>query len=124
MSPDPEEQRANELEKAQDLRWLFSSRNISFWRSPDEVAVQHEIASLRKMSRSYQARHGWPPNGLAPSHWSSRLHASHGGYSISRELLAQMVAAHTSGLFNSIPEQADFDNADAMIKLLEENLKR
>jgi len=35
-----------------------------------------------------------------------------------------MVAAHTSGLFNATPEQADFDNADAMIKLLEENLRR
>jgi hypothetical protein len=43
-------------------------------------------------------------------------------YSISRELLAQMVAAHTSGMFNAIPEQADFDNADAMISLLETRL--
>ena len=124
MVTDPEEQKANDLEKAQDQRWLLSSRDISFWRSPDEVAVQHEIASLRKMSRSYQARHGWPSDGLAPSHWSSRLHASSAGYSISRELLAQMVAAHTSGMFNAVPEQADFDNADAMIKLLEENLRR
>lgn len=45
-------------------------------------------------------------------------------YSISRDLLARMVAAHTSGTFNAIPEQADFDNADAMIKLLEERLKK
>lgn len=46
-----------------------------------------------------------------------------GAYSISRDLLARMVAAHTSGMFNAIPEQADFDNADAMIALLEERLR-
>lgn len=44
-------------------------------------------------------------------------------YSISRNLLAQMVAAHTSGLYNAIPEQEDFDNADAMIDLLEKRLQ-
>jgi hypothetical protein len=43
-------------------------------------------------------------------------------YSISRELLARMVAAHTSGMFNAIPEQADFDLADEMIALLEAKL--
>lgn len=43
-------------------------------------------------------------------------------YSISRDLLARMVAAHTCGVFNAIPEQADFDNADAMIALLESRL--
>lgn len=43
-------------------------------------------------------------------------------YSISRDLLAHMVAAHTSKKFNAIPEQEDFDNADAMIKLLEKRL--
>jgi hypothetical protein len=43
-------------------------------------------------------------------------------YSISRDLLARMVAAHTSGLFNAIPEQDDFDHADAMIELLEKRL--
>lgn len=43
-------------------------------------------------------------------------------YIISRDLLARMVAAHTSGMFNAIPEQADFEHADAMIALLESRL--
>lgn len=43
-------------------------------------------------------------------------------YNISRDLLARMVAAHTSGMYNAIPEQDDFDHADAMIALLESRL--
>lgn len=43
-------------------------------------------------------------------------------YRISRNLLARMVAAHTSKTYNAIPEQEDFDNADAMIDLLESRL--
>lgn len=39
---------------------------------------------------------------------------------MSREQLAQMVAAHTCGIEDAIPEQADFDIADAMIKLMNE----
>lgn len=46
-----------------------------------------------------------------------------GPYNISRDLLARMVAAHASGMYNAIPEQADVDNADAMIAFLEERLR-
>lgn len=43
-------------------------------------------------------------------------------YSIDRDKLAQMVAAHTSGLADAIAEQQDFDIADGMLKLLEDEL--
>lgn len=44
------------------------------------------------------------------------------GYSIDREKLAQMVASHTSGMEDAIPEQVDFEIADKMLKLLEEEI--
>lgn len=40
-------------------------------------------------------------------------------YSIDRAVLAQMVAAHTCGIADAIPEQVDFDIADAMLALME-----
>jgi hypothetical protein len=43
-------------------------------------------------------------------------------YYISRDLLARMVAGHTSGAYNAIPEQDDFDRADEMIALLNEKI--
>lgn len=43
-------------------------------------------------------------------------------YSIPRDRLAQMVAAHTSGLEDAIPEQVDFEIADKMLKMLEEEI--
>lgn len=43
-------------------------------------------------------------------------------YSIPRETLAQMCAAHTSGIVDAHPIQADFDSADAMIDLLESRI--
>ncbi len=43
-------------------------------------------------------------------------------YTISRDALARMVAAHSSGMFNANPEQADFEIADKMIALLESEL--
>jgi transposase len=49
-------------------------------------------------------------------------HTSTSPYSISRDLLARMVAAHTSGMLNAIPERADFELADEMIALLEAKL--
>ena len=45
-------------------------------------------------------------------------------YSIDRKQLAQMVAAHTCGISDTIPEQADFDIADEMIRWLEHKLRR
>lgn len=46
----------------------------------------------------------------------------HEPYSIDRDQLARMVACHTSGMSGSIPEQMDYDNADAMLALLESKL--
>lgn len=40
-------------------------------------------------------------------------------YRIKRDVLAQMVAAHISGLRKAIPEQDDYDTADDILKLLE-----
>lgn len=48
---------------------------------------------------------------------------SKAAYTIDRDILAQMVAAHTSGHDKAIPEQDDFEHADAMLALLEERLK-
>lgn len=47
---------------------------------------------------------------------------SHEPYFIKRETLAQMVAAHTCGLADAIPEQADFDIADDFLAQLEVKL--
>lgn len=43
-------------------------------------------------------------------------------YEIDRNALAQMVAAHASGLSDATPEQTDFETADEMIALLETKL--
>ncbi len=43
-------------------------------------------------------------------------------YAIDRNQLAQMIAAHTCGLADAIPEQVDFDIADAMLRQLEMRL--
>lgn len=54
--------------------------------------------------------------------WGQSVAEQQEPYSISREQLAQMVAAHTCGLADAIPEQQDFDIADKMLKLLEDEL--
>lgn len=54
-----------------------------------------------------------------PKHDRSEFNAP---YSIDRDVLAQMVAAHTCGISDAIPEQQDFDMADKMLKMLEEEL--
>ena len=41
-------------------------------------------------------------------------------YKIDREELAKMVAAHTCGFREAVPEQSDYDNADGMIAFLDE----
>lgn len=43
-------------------------------------------------------------------------------YSIDREQLAQMIAAHTCGMSDAIPEQPDFDIADEMLGLMERRI--
>jgi hypothetical protein len=45
-----------------------------------------------------------------------------GPYQIDRDELAHMVACHTSGLHDALPEQADYDIADKMLKMLEDDL--
>jgi hypothetical protein len=45
-----------------------------------------------------------------------------GPYAIKRDKLAQMVAAHTSGLHDAIAEQEDFIIADELLALLESRL--
>lgn len=42
-----------------------------------------------------------------------------GPYSIDRDELAQMVAAHTSGVADALPEQDDYDIADKFVKELD-----
>lgn len=44
-------------------------------------------------------------------------------YSIDRETLAQMVAAHTCGIADAIPEDVDFDIADEMLQLMERRIR-
>jgi hypothetical protein len=40
-------------------------------------------------------------------------------YKIDREELAKMAAAHTSGMKDALPEQADYEAADEMLEVLE-----
>ena len=43
-------------------------------------------------------------------------------FELTRERLAQLLAAHTSGIRDAIPEQADFDLAYALLQLIEKEL--
>lgn len=63
---DEEEREASRLEADQLRRWEELGKPISFWAAPQEVEVSEEIKRLKKMSRSYQERHGWPEGGLSP----------------------------------------------------------
>jgi hypothetical protein len=68
MDPDKEELDANDLFKAQHQRWLAAGATQSFFSIPEEIEACEEIARLRKMSFSYQARYGFPSDGLAKHH--------------------------------------------------------
>lgn len=41
-------------------------------------------------------------------------------YSIDREVLAQMIASHTSGVGGATPEQEDLELADQLIELIDD----
>lgn len=45
-------------------------------------------------------------------------------FELTREKLAQMVAAHASGVGTAIPEKDDFDLADVLLMLIENELSR
>jgi hypothetical protein len=46
-----------------------------------------------------------------------------GPYQIDRDELAQMIASHTCGLHDALPEQADYDIADKWLAMLEIELR-
>lgn len=64
MTMDAEEKQAMLMEERQLFRWEEDGKRFDFWGRPDEVEMTHEIARLKKMSRSYQERHGWPKDGI------------------------------------------------------------
>lgn len=45
-------------------------------------------------------------------------------YSIDRAQLAQMIAAHTCGIVDAIPEDVDFDIADAALAVIEGRIQQ
>lgn len=45
-------------------------------------------------------------------------------FDLTREKLAQLLAAHTSGIRDAIPEQDDFDLADCLLKIAEKEIDR
>ena len=45
-------------------------------------------------------------------------------FDLTREKLAQLLAAHTSGFRDAVPEKDDFDLADVVLRLVEKELGR
>lgn len=56
---------AADMERAQSVRWREYGKGASFWTLPEELKVTREIKSLKRMSKSYQARHDYPKDGIA-----------------------------------------------------------
>lgn len=97
---------------------------------PDNPNDHAEIVPIEQFFEKYEfigpeALDEFRPIRLAPKvrQITSAVISSSEPYSISRWLLARMVAAHTCGMYNAIPEQTDYEHADAMIAFLEERLR-
>lgn len=89
---------------------------------PTDPNDHAEIVSTDKFFNNYEFVGPEAPDAFRPIVPIIEF-VKHGPYSIDRLQLAQMVAAHTSGLSDAIAEQDDLVMADEMLALLEASLR-